>query len=64
MLVDFDPRIHRGLPLYERRSEEGTAGAVATVVVPSEASFEIASKTPWYFMARVADDTEEEQGVR
>lgn len=55
MYKDFVPDEHRGMPLYELVTVEGT-----TLAVPSEVTFEQASEMPWNFLVEVDDDAQDD----
>ena len=48
MYVQFDPSKHKGLQLFELSGSEQD-GLMVDSIVPSSASFDQASKTPWFF---------------
>ena len=55
MFVSFDPRKHKGYKLYEIQTEKYGSKGVAFKVVSTDVSYEVASKTPWYYFIRLAE---------
>lgn len=54
MFVKFDPRKHKGFPLFELQGTRiGTM--LADALVPSTATYEQASKAPWHYSVEVPD---------
>jgi hypothetical protein len=54
---DFNPKTDRGKQLYEMQTVE-QGDSLATVVVPTDAPYEVAAMTPWYYLVEDADEQE------
>lgn len=51
--IAYDPKKHKGLPIYEVRSKS-KGNLVGTYLVPVDVDPITASKTSWYYMVEVA----------
>ena len=55
MFVSFDPKKHKGYPLYrlQTRKEKGVR---LTEAVPATTPFDLAAQAPWYYVVKVEKD--------
>jgi hypothetical protein len=58
--IQYNPKKHKGLPLYEIQSEE-KGPFIASVVVKSDVTHEIAAQIPWYYIVKKEDITKNKQ---
>ena len=49
MIINFDPKKHKGYHLYEIQTYEEN-GLMVTTLVATDTPFEEAVKSPWYYM--------------
>jgi hypothetical protein len=53
--IQYEPKKHKGLPLYEIQSKEIGEDIIATVAVKTETSHELAAQMPFYYLVKKSD---------